>query len=63
MIDRADGYLEAARSVAGLLADPAVAAAWDEPSALAEFSVHGLAGHLALQVSHVSRVLETGASA
>lgn len=62
MIDRADAYLEAARAVPVLLADPAIAAAWEGPSALAEFSVRGLAGHLASQISHVSRVLEAGAS-
>jgi hypothetical protein len=36
--------------VGPLLRDPAVAAAWAGPSALAEFSVHGLAGHLASQI-------------
>jgi hypothetical protein len=43
-------YLQAARTVAPLLRDPAVAAAWDGPSALADFTVHGLAGHLASQI-------------
>jgi hypothetical protein len=51
------GYLEAAASAAGLLRDPAVTAAWPEPSALAEFSVAGLAGHLARQVFVVPHVL------
>jgi hypothetical protein len=40
-------YLSAARSVAGLLRSPALAGAWSRPSALAEFRVSGLAGHLA----------------
>jgi len=43
-------YLDSAVAVVSLLRDPAVAAAWDQPSALAEFSVRGLAGHLARQV-------------
>lgn len=52
-------YLTAAASAADLLADPAVAAAWDKPSALAEFRVSGLAGHLAAQVLFVPSVLDT----
>ena len=43
-------YLDSAVAVVSLLRDPAVAAAWDQPSALAELSVRGLAGHLARQV-------------
>lgn len=43
-------YLDAAAVAASLLADPAVAAAWEQPSALAKLSVGGLAGHLARQV-------------
>lgn len=50
-------YLAAARSAAALLADPAVAGRWDAPSALAEFRVGGLAGHLAFQILAVPRVL------
>ncbi len=34
-----DAYLEAAASTVALLGEPAVAAAWDQPSALKEFSV------------------------
>jgi uncharacterized protein (TIGR03083 family) len=56
-----DAYLEAAVSLAELLRDPAVAAAWDRPSALQEFSVHGLAGHLGSQVFFVSQLLEAEA--
>jgi hypothetical protein len=56
-----DAYLEAAASVAALLGDPAVAAAWDQPSVLKEFSVRGLAGHLGSQVFYVSRLLEAEA--
>jgi Mycothiol maleylpyruvate isomerase N-terminal domain len=40
-------FLLGARAVATALADPAVAAAWDQPSVLEEQSVGSLAGHLA----------------
>jgi hypothetical protein len=53
----ADAFLDAAASAADLLAHPAVATDWDKPSALAEFSVRGLAGHLAYQVLNVPDVL------
>lgn len=52
-----DDFLSAARSAAELLRDPAVAAAWGELSALAEFSVGGLAGHLAFQVLAIPPIL------
>src|SRR5262245_46847267 len=57
MTDLVDAFIVAATSAADLLADPAVAESWDKPSALAEFSVRGLAGHLALQVLNVPGVL------
>ncbi|WP_406330212.1 maleylpyruvate isomerase N-terminal domain-containing protein [Streptomyces sp. NBC_00203] len=44
-----EAFLEAAETVAALLAEPAVAAAWEKPSALRDFSVGGLAGHVAWQ--------------
>ena len=47
---RPDAYLTAVDSIVDLLARSEVAAAWDPPSALAEWSVSGLAGHLAGQV-------------
>ncbi|MEV1177871.1 hypothetical protein AB0J09_56730, partial [Nonomuraea sp. NPDC049784] len=50
-------YLVAAESAVSLLRTPAVAAAWDKPSALTEFSVAGLAGHLAHQLVRVRDVL------
>jgi hypothetical protein len=50
-------YLVAATSAMSLLRDPAVAAAWDKPSALTEFSVGGLAGHLAHQIVRVRDAL------
>jgi hypothetical protein len=52
-----DGYLSAAGQALALLREPAVAAAWDKPSALAEMTVGGLAGHLAYQIFSVSPVL------
>jgi uncharacterized protein (TIGR03083 family) len=45
----AEAFLTAVDSVADLLRRPEVTAAWDKPSALAEWSVGGLAGHLAGQ--------------
>ena len=39
-------FLEAADTVSELLAEPAVAAAWNEPSVLEDFGVRALAGHL-----------------
>jgi hypothetical protein len=50
-------YLDSAAVAVVLLDDPAVAAAWDQPSALAEFTVRGLAGHLARQVMVVRELL------
>lgn len=50
-------YLDAAGAVATFLAGQEVAAAWDRPSALAEFPVSGLAGHLARQITQVPAVL------
>ena len=52
-----DCYLDSADVAVGLLADPAVAASWEEPSALAEFTVRRLAGHLARQVVVVRELL------
>ncbi|GAA2598399.1 hypothetical protein GCM10010411_34920 [Actinomadura fulvescens] len=52
-------YLGAAETAVGLLSDPAVAAAWREPSALADFTVGGLAAHLAFQIFCLPTVLET----
>ncbi|MFI6598338.1 maleylpyruvate isomerase N-terminal domain-containing protein [Nonomuraea sp. NPDC050536] len=52
-----DDFLATARAAVCLLRDPAVTAAWDRPSALPEFSVRGLAGHLAYQVLAVSQAL------
>lgn len=52
-----DAYLEAAGAALHLLRDPAVAGGWTACSALAEFSVGGLAAHLGHQVLSVPAVL------
>lgn len=49
-------YLDAARVAVDLLAAPAVAARWTEPSALSGLRVAGLAGHLARQVTQVRKI-------
>jgi hypothetical protein len=53
-----DGYLGAVGHAVALLREPDVAAAWAEPSALAEMTVGGLAGHLAFQIFAVGRALD-----
>ena len=53
-----EAYLIAAESAAALIALPPVTAAWTEPSALAGFTVGGLAAHLAGQVFTASQALE-----
>lgn len=50
-------YLDAATVVADFIASPAVAASWDQPSALPKMSVGGLAGHLARQVLNTPGLL------
>jgi uncharacterized protein (TIGR03083 family) len=52
-----EDFLATARSAAALLHDPAVAAAWTSPSALRDFSVGGLAAHLAYQILSVEQAL------
>jgi mycothiol maleylpyruvate isomerase-like protein len=52
-----DAFLEAADSAIELLSRPEVSSAWESPSALAEWSVGGLAGHLASEVPIVLEVL------
>lgn len=51
-------YLETAAAARRLLTSEAVASRWDEPSALAEFSVRGLSGHLVRAVTSVVVYLE-----
>lgn len=50
-------YITAARTAATLLAHPAVAASWDQPSALEHYAVSGLAGHLAGQIFFAEKAL------
>jgi uncharacterized protein (TIGR03083 family) len=57
MTSTRDDFLSTARSAADLMREPAVAAAWSSPSALQEFSVGGLAGHLAYQILAVPQAL------
>lgn len=52
-----EAYLRAATSAAALVGDPAVVGAWSAPSALAGFTVGGLAAHLAAQVTYLPRAL------
>jgi hypothetical protein len=58
----ADAYLTAVDSVIALLGRPEVAARWDEPSALAQWSVGGLAGHLAGQAFAGVNLIEAAPS-
>lgn len=58
IVDLAENYLHVADVVMRLLAEPAVASAWDEPSVLPLYSVSGLAGHLAGQIGVVQKVLD-----
>ncbi|HEX2294565.1 MAG TPA: maleylpyruvate isomerase N-terminal domain-containing protein, partial [Actinomycetota bacterium] len=53
-------FLETGRVAADLLAAPEVGAAWDSPSALPEFSVRGLAGHLLRATGSVEAYLDRG---
>lgn len=53
-----DAYVVAAQSVVELLGEPEVASTWEAPSALAEWSVGGLAGHLAGQVFTVVELVQ-----
>ncbi|TWP50903.1 hypothetical protein FKR81_17630 [Lentzea tibetensis] len=52
-----DDFVATARVAASLLRDPAVEAGWESPSALPEFRVSGLAGHLAFQVLMIPKLL------
>jgi hypothetical protein len=57
-----DAYLSAAGQAVTLLRQPDVAAAWEQPSALAEMTVSGLAGHLAYQIFSVGAAMDEPAS-
>lgn len=58
----AEAFLEAAGSAAELIRRPAVAEAWDKPSALSKMTVGALAAHLANQVINTRDVLAAGES-
>jgi hypothetical protein len=51
-------FLDAAAIAVDLLADPAIADRWTEPSALTGLTVGGLAGHLARQFNQVVEAVE-----
>jgi hypothetical protein len=53
-----EAYLSAAGMAVALLRRPEVGAAWEQPSALAEMTVAGLAGHLAYQIFSVGPALD-----
>jgi len=57
LLSAKDAYLNAAGQAVALLRTPDVAAAWEQPSALAEMTVAGLAGHLAYQIFSVGSTL------
>jgi hypothetical protein len=57
-----EAYLDAADQAVALLGRPEIAEAWERPSALAEMTVGGLAGHLAYQIFSVESALEEPAS-
>jgi uncharacterized protein (TIGR03083 family) len=58
MFSLADDFLTGAEAIRPLLESDELVAKWDEPSALAEFSVRGLAGHLARGVTVTRYVFE-----
>lgn len=57
-----DAYLGAALQAVALLRKPEIAAAWEQPSALAAVTVSELADHLAYQIFSVDSALEGPAS-
>ena len=58
MADVGATFLETGRVAADLLARPEVESAWDSPSALPEFTVRGLAGHLLRATGSVTAYLD-----
>ncbi|MDQ4125734.1 MAG: maleylpyruvate isomerase N-terminal domain-containing protein [Actinomycetota bacterium] len=58
MTDVRSAFLDAGSVAADLLARPEVEAAWDAPSALPEFTVRGLAGHLLRATGSVTAYLD-----
>ncbi|POX63571.1 hypothetical protein C3492_10495 [Streptomyces sp. Ru62] len=62
LVSLKNAYLETAAQAVALLDAPEVAASWEKPSALAQWTVSGLAGHLAYQMFSVDPALEGPAS-
>jgi hypothetical protein len=54
-----DDFVTVADSALALLMEPAVEARWNEPSALEDFTVGGLAFHLSNQILHVPQATPT----
>lgn len=52
-----NAFLSAAETAATLLREPTLSERWSKPSALADFSIGGLARHLANQVTHTRLLL------
>jgi hypothetical protein len=59
-IDVRAAFLRVAASARRVIAVPEVAAHWDEPSVLAQFTVRGLAGHLGRGAWVVEQYLDAG---
>lgn len=59
-VDVRGAYLRALDTAHGVLAAPEVASSWDGPSVLPEFTVRGLAGHLARAGTLVEQYLDAG---
>jgi hypothetical protein len=62
-VDTRDGYLGAGEAALTLLQNEAVAAAWDQPSALELMSVGALAAHLSSQYTSVPGIVGAAPSA
>jgi hypothetical protein len=57
-VEVVDAFFSVAGPAQGLLASPEIAACWDHPSALADYTVAGLAGHLLRAIGRTESLLE-----
>lgn len=57
-MDVVESFFSVAEPAQRLLESPEVASSWDRPSALAEYSVAGLAGHLVRAVGRIELLIE-----